>query len=114
MTFEVVIHRLARRDLSESYSYAAARAPQTATRWLERFEQALSALGQNPERCRLAFEKSKTDIELREFLFGRRPNVFRVVFVIDGHKVRILRILRAQRRFLTRRQIRDALDAGDE
>jgi hypothetical protein len=49
---------------------------------------------------------------LRELHFGKRPNVFRVVFTIDGNTVRILRIRRAQRRWLTRRQTEDA--SGDQ
>jgi len=57
----------------------------------------------------LARENRKVDIELREYLFGKRPFVFRVIFTIDGETVRILRIRRAQRRFLTRDEIDEAL-----
>ena len=35
------------------------------------------------------------DVEFREILFGKTPNVYRVVFVIDGGTVRVLRIRRA-------------------
>ncbi len=47
-------------------------------------------------------------VELREILFGRRPNVYRVIFLIDGDTVRVLRIRRAQRRPLTRKQFDEA------
>ena len=30
----------------------------------------------------------KVDVELREILFGKTPNVYRVIFVIDGDTVR--------------------------
>jgi hypothetical protein len=51
------------------------------------------------------------DVELREYLFGKKPYVFRVIFTIDGEVVRILRIRRAQRRYLTRSQIEEAFRA---
>jgi hypothetical protein len=52
-------------------------------------------------------------VELREHLFGRRPHVYRSVFVIDRDAVRVLRILRAQRRALTRRQIDEAQESDE-
>ena len=105
MTHRVVLQRLARGDLADAYGYAARRAPHTAARWLDRFQTALGTLARNPERCPFARENGKVDVVLREFHFGTRPNVFRVIFTIDGAAVRVLRIRRAQRRMLTRRQI---------
>jgi hypothetical protein len=55
--------------------------------------------------------RSKTTnalFELREMLFGRRPNVFRTLFTIDGDAVRVLRVRRATRRSLSRRELREA------
>jgi hypothetical protein len=69
---------------------------------------ALQRLDTNPQRCPRAREQRKVDIELREILFGKTPNVFRVIFMIDADTVRVLRIRRAQRRPLTRKQIDDA------
>lgn len=110
MTYEVVIHRPARNDLRAAYLYAARRAPLAARRWLDRFESALQSLTRFPERCPLAKENSKVDIELREFPFGRKPYVYRTVFTIDGTLVRVLRVRRAQRKFLTQSEIEKALD----
>jgi plasmid stabilization system protein ParE len=88
--------------------WAARKAPATAARWLDRFQTALQRLDTNPQRCPRAREQRKVDIELREILFGKTPNVFRVIFMIDADTVRVLRIRRAQRRPLTRKQIDDA------
>jgi plasmid stabilization system protein ParE len=109
MTYRVVMHQMAEADLAEAYRRVARHAPNTALRWLDRFQTALLSLDQRPERCPRAPEARKVKVDLHEFLFGRRPNVFRVVFVIDGDTVRILRIRRGQRRLLTRSQIEDAL-----
>jgi plasmid stabilization system protein ParE len=107
MSYRVILHRLAEQDLDEAYQRAARNAPVEAGRWLTRFEQALHSLDHNPERCARAREDDKTDLDLYEFLFGKRPHVFRVIFAIDGDAVHILRIRRAHRRFLTRPEIRD-------
>ncbi len=111
MRYRVLLQRLAVQDLDEAAAWAAQHAPTTAGRWLERFHCALQTLDTNPQRCALAKENAKVDVELREFHFGRRPNVFRVIFTIDGDTVRILRIFRAQRRWLTRSQIEEASDS---
>ena len=110
MKHQVLLQRLAVQDLDEAYSWAAQHAPTSATRWLERIRRALQTLDTNPQRCPLARENAKVEFELREFHVGKRPNVFRAIFTIDGDNVRVLRIRRAQRRWLTRRQIEEAAD----
>ena len=114
MTYRVILQRLAVADLQEAYEWAARRAPRTAQRWLKRFEDALQSLERNPQRCPFARENGKVEVELREFLLGKPPFVFRVVFTIDQDAVRILRVRRAQRRFLTKPQIDEAMDRGSE
>ncbi len=113
MTIRVVLHRLALRDLDEAYRWAARNAPLTAARWLDRFQLSLAGLAHNPQQCPLARENLKVSTELRGHLFGRRPHVYRSVFLIDGETVRVLRILRAQRRSLTRRQIEETKEADE-
>jgi plasmid stabilization system protein ParE len=113
MKYKVVLHDLAIEDLVEAYDYAARQAPLTASRWMDRFEAALQTLGNNPQRCGLARENAKSSVELREYLFGKRPYVFRAIFTVDGTAVRVLRVCRAQRRFLTRKQIEEALEPDE-
>ena len=108
MKYRVLLQRLAVQDLDEATAWAARHAPAAAARWLQRFHAALRTLDTNPQRCSIARENEKVDIELREFHFGRRPSVFRVIFTIDDKTVRILRIRRAQRRWLTPRQVDEA------
>ena len=96
---------LAERDLEDAYLWAARHAPDEAARWLDRFQEALESLALNPERCGLAPEHQKLRRELRQLLFGRKPNVFRAVFLTDGAVVRVLRIRRAARRFLRRKEL---------
>lgn len=75
---------------------------------MQRFHEKLKTLETNPERFPSAREDKKVDIELRELHFGKRPSVFRVIYTIDNNVVRVLRIRRAQRRWLSRREIDEA------
>ena len=73
MTRQVVLQQLAIWDLNEAYQWAAQRAPAAAARWLDRFQHSLQTLSHHADRCPLARENEKVDVELREFLFGKRP-----------------------------------------
>jgi plasmid stabilization system protein ParE len=64
-------------------------------------------LADNPRRFSLAPENGKVRREIRQLLFGKRPNVYRAVFTIDGDSVRVLRIRRASRHALTKRELED-------
>ena len=108
--YDVVLHCQARADLDDAYQNAARHAPETASRWVDRFQQALDTLCRNPQRCPLALESRFVDEDVHEFHFGRLPNVFRVLFWIDEPYVKILRIRRVSRRGLTSREIERAFD----
>ena len=101
MSYRVQLQPPAERDLEEAWLWAARRAPETANRWLVRFRTALETLSENPQRCGLAPERRKFKQQLHQLHFGKKPNVFRAIFLIDGETVRILRILRASRRTLS-------------
>jgi plasmid stabilization system protein ParE len=74
MTYRVILQRLAVQDLDDAFVWAGRKAPATAARWLDRFQAALQRLDTNPQRCPRAREQRKVDIELREILFGKKPN----------------------------------------
>lgn len=95
MNYFVFVTAGAKDDLRHYYQRAATYAPETAVRWLSRFEAALSTLAINPQRCPLAPENDRVEPEIREFHFGKGRGVFRVLLTIIDHQVRILHIRRA-------------------
>ena len=85
--YRVVLRKKALQDLEGKYLYAASHAPQAAAAWLNRFYDALKTLENDPQRCPLAPEDRKTKrAELREFHYGRRPNVYRAIYTIDKER----------------------------
>jgi len=109
MTFRIELGPEAKRDLWGYYQFASQHSVPDAICWLERFEAAIVTLSERPERCSLSRESRRMKVDLRDFLFGRRPNVYRVVFVIEGDLVRVLRICRSQRGTLGAGEIRRAI-----
>ena len=97
MSYRVVITANAKTNLRSYYVRAAESAPVTASRWLDRFEEALQTLSHNPRRCRLAPENDLVPVEVRQVLFGRGSNVYRALFTISGDDVQILHVRRAAR-----------------
>ena len=95
---QVIIHTDAINDLRKYYQRAYADAPVQSTAWYRRLLATTKSLQRLPDRCPVARESSRVFFEVRELLFGNRPNVFRILFTIDGDTVRVLRIVRAQRR----------------
>ena len=94
MTYSVVITRKAKDDLRYYYSAAAKHAPETAARWLTRFEEALQALSTNPTRCPLAPEDDLVDEPIYQFFFGKRAGRYRALFTIDEDRVLVPHIRR--------------------
>ena len=110
--FLVVLSPQAQDDLIEAYRNAAKHAPEAAERWLARFESTVETLSQNPSRCPPATEDHKSTHNLSELLYGKRPNVFRVVFMISERKVQVLKIRRAARQVLSKQEIQQSIDAA--
>ena len=94
MTYFVIVTQKAKRDLRHYYAVAAEHAPETAARWLSRFEAALQTLSTNPTRCPLAPEIDLVDHTVYQFFYGKRSGRYRALFIIDGDRVLILHIRR--------------------
>ena len=94
MTRTVIVTQKAKDDPRHYYAIAAEHAPETAARWLNRFEQALQTLSTNPTRCRLAPENDLVDRTVYQFFYGKRTGCYRVLFTIDGDYVLVLHIRR--------------------
>ncbi len=68
----VIVTQKAKDDLRHYFAVAAEHAPQTAARWLNRFEGTLQTLSTNPTRCPLAPENDLVDQPVYQFFYGKR------------------------------------------
>jgi hypothetical protein len=58
-----------------------------------------------PERCAKAAEAADIGMDLREILVGKRQNVYRVLFQIEGRIVHILRVWHSAKDAISRNDV---------
>jgi plasmid stabilization system protein ParE len=93
MPYVVRILSRAKFDAQQIYDWIKDRSPEGAVRWWTAFRDACHSLKQNPERQSLAIEAEQTGRDLRQLLFKtRRGRYYRLVYVIAGEEVHVLRV----------------------
>lgn len=103
--YELRFTRRARRDIDAAIRWRSERhSLDTADRWKEMLARSLRRLCRNPEGCPEAEESGLFLLELKQFVFGRRPNQYRVLFTIESDAIIVHAI---------RHAARDWLDADD-
>ncbi len=73
--------------------------------WFRQLVSVLATLESNPERCPMATESDDIGIPIRELLFGKRQYKYRLLFIVSGRTVSILRISRGARSAVTLQDI---------
>jgi plasmid stabilization system protein ParE len=68
--------------------------PDKARRWYEGLLQAIESLSAMPKRCPLARENEYFSREIRQLLYSRGRNSYRILFtIVEGENVSTVRIL---------------------
>ena len=92
MAFRVELSAEALENAERLYEWVTKAAPLRGPLWFNRLLAAIQSLQAFPQRCAYATENERFPFETRHLLFGRKPNVYRVVFTIEGDVVYVLRI----------------------
>jgi len=100
MVYPIEITLAAKTDVDETYQWLRRRSARRAAKWMAGLQQAIQSLENNPERCGLAPESDVFEEEIRQLLYGKRPNVYRILFVIRNSVVTVLHVRHAARPFL--------------
>jgi plasmid stabilization system protein ParE len=70
----------------------AGEAPLQGLLWYKRLEEAIQSLGEFPERHPIVTALSDPARVVRQFLFGRRRNAYRVFYTILNDTIEILHV----------------------
>lgn len=92
MTYEVQIMPSAKADVFEIRAWLSEYDVELADAWLWECSKAITSLREFPNRCKISDESDAFDVEVRELLFGKRKNVYRILFAVSGKRVNVLRI----------------------
>jgi plasmid stabilization system protein ParE len=102
MTFRVDISADAEQEAESILNWLLAEhAGDTGLRWFLYLYDAIDSLERMPSRCTLAPENEDFPFEVRQLIYGRRPNQYRILFTIEGDTVKVLHIRHGRRNTLT-------------
>ena len=98
MTYRVHIQPSAEADLEDAYRWIAEDAPLAAARWYKGLVEAMQTLRSFPERCPVAPEDRAFPETIRQLLYGRRQQRYRILFTVQDDRVEILHIRHGARK----------------
>jgi plasmid stabilization system protein ParE len=106
MTFQVRLLTRAQEDADQIYLWLRERSPMGAVAWYTALLKKIDDLAVTATACFPAPEASPLDIEIRQAFFKtRRGRTYRLLFIIDGNEVRILRVRGPGQRPVTRSDV---------
>ena len=79
MKYRVIIQPPAAAEMDEAYLWIAERAPDSATKWFNGLETAIYSLEDFPERCPLTEESKAFEVEIRQLIYGKRVDAYRIL-----------------------------------
>ncbi len=95
MPFQVIFRPRAELDIAAAATWLARHNAAAAAHWRTGLFRIVENLETNPNRYPAAEESVDLGLDLRELLYGRRRNVYRILFTITGQTVNILRVRHA-------------------
>ena len=98
MTFRVETTSAAEQDANSILDWLLSEhAGETGIRWFAGLQDAIASLTEFPARCPLAPENAAFAFEVRHLLYGRKPQVYRILFTIEDQTVYVLHIRHGRR-----------------
>ncbi len=105
MKYRIEISSVAEAEADSAFlRFSQVTSPTRASQWYSGLLQTIESLSQMPKRCPLARENEYFSQEIRQLLYGKGRNSYRILFTIlagqDVSTVRILHIRHASQQTL--------------
>ncbi|MEH2240702.1 type II toxin-antitoxin system RelE/ParE family toxin [Nostoc sp.] len=81
---------MAEAQIEQAYGWYLEQNPEFADRWFRELMNAIATLQEKSQRCALAVEHEIFPEEVRQLLYGKAKNVYRVLFTIRNTTVYVL------------------------
>ena len=88
--YQVIIQPEAEEGIKQAYFWVSNYSPRQARKWLEGLNKAILSLEQMPLRCSFAFENNFFEEEIRQLIYGKGKNAYRILFTVTEKTVQIL------------------------
>lgn len=92
MKYRVLIQPSAKADLFEIHTWLLENVPDYADKWLWQINQAITSLANFPQRCPISSESNAFDLTIYQLLYGKKPHIYRILFMVEEETVSILRV----------------------
>ena len=102
MKYEVLVELRAAADIERVYLLLASEAPRAAIKWFNGIYEAIERLDAFPTRCPYAPENEYFVEEIRQLLYGKRSNRYRILFTIKGQRIHVLHVRHGRRQWWQR------------
>lgn len=93
MTFQVELTPVAEAQIEKAYCWYRESNSEFADRWFRDLMNAIATLQEKPQRCTLALEHKIFPEEVRQLLYGKSKNIYRVLFAIRDTTIYVLLII---------------------
>ncbi|MDY7005414.1 MAG: type II toxin-antitoxin system RelE/ParE family toxin [Cyanobacteriota bacterium] len=101
MEYQIEITDVALAETEEAYLWIVEQvSPESAEKWFDGLINAIESLNKSPKRCSLAPENDFFPEEIRQLLYGKGRNTYRILLTISEPIVYILHVRHASRQFL--------------
>jgi plasmid stabilization system protein ParE len=90
MEFQVKLTRSSEQQIESIYLWIKDRNPEYADQWFRGLMNLIATLQDKPRLCPLIKENHSTSEEIRQILYGKSRNKYRIVFAIRENSVHIL------------------------
>lgn len=107
MAFQVKITKSAQLQIEAAYLWLKKRNPNYADEWFKGLMNAIASLQEKSRRCSLATENELFSEEVRQLLYGKSRNKYRVLFTIRADIVYVLFVRHTSQALLTEDDIGD-------
>ena len=90
MEFQVRLTRSSEQQIEAIYLWLKDRNPEYADQWFRGLMNLIATLQDKPRRCPLVKENHSISEEIRQILYGKSRNKYRVIFAIRENTVHII------------------------
>ncbi|NMF64763.1 type II toxin-antitoxin system RelE/ParE family toxin [Brasilonema octagenarum] len=105
MAFLVRTTRTANAEIEAAYFWLRERKPVYADKWFRELMDTIATLQEKPRRCALAPENDALTEEIRQLIYGKSRNKYRILFTIREDVVFVLHVRHSSQALLTSEEI---------
>lgn len=99
--YRIIIQPEAQDCIEKIHKWLKEESSESADKWFNGIIKAISSLENFPERCAISQEGKDIGRKVRQLLYGKRNNTYRILFVIRNDEVHILHVRHGRRPHLT-------------